>query len=506
MKVAIFGASGLVGRSMRHLLSKVNIEWVGTYNKHPFPNGYFLEKTNVDALEQFFTEHNVTHCINCIAERNVDLCEKDFSLANEINALFPGRLAFVCKQLSIYFLHISTDYVFDGSSPPYSPSSVPNPIQAYGKTKTEAENLIKQLYPESCIVRVPVLYTQNFTSILETAVTMIGKKVMDKTQKYKEDNFFIRRPVFIDDLASFLIPLLENKSSGIHHFFNPVDKVTKYEIAKKIGKFLEIDTFHIDPQQKSENNAGRPYDTQLIDNYNRKSFELTTLDEGIRLCFEKFKHPMLVNDMKPSESVFFLLDLDGTLLDTDKLHYESYKEAFSIFGYNFLNWDEYERLVSLEEYCRTILGDSYDKVKEQKNKIFLGAATIEYMPGAERFLEWILQTEQNFVVVTNTSRQTVAFYKEKLPLLHKITQWITRDDVNNPKPNPEPYKLAKERFWKGETFCIGVENTESGYESIRSSTDSIYIVCKAGSYTYKHLYTKDVYFISNWNNIFTKIN
>jgi dTDP-4-dehydrorhamnose reductase len=243
MKVAIFGASGLVGRSLRHFLTILDIEWVGTYNRSSFPNGHFLEKTDIASLEYFLKEYQITHCINCVAERNVDLCEKQWEAALETNCLFATRLAEASKHLNIFLIHISTDYVFDGSSPPYLPSSTPCPIQAYGKSKAQAEALIQTIYPEACIVRVPVLYTQRYTNILETAVTMIGKKVMDTTQLQKEDNYYIRRPVYIDDFAMFTIHLLQKKSSGRFHFYNPQDKVTKYQIASMIGHFLGKDIF-----------------------------------------------------------------------------------------------------------------------------------------------------------------------------------------------------------------------------------------------------------------------
>jgi dTDP-4-dehydrorhamnose reductase len=502
MKVAIFGASGLVGRSLRHFLTTLNIEWVGTYNTSSFPNGYSLEKTDTPSLESFMKDHEITHCINCVAERNVDLCEKQWEAAFETNCLFATRLAEASKQLDIFMVHISTDYVFDGSSPPYLPSSIPCPIQAYGKSKTQAEINIQKILPEACILRVPVLYTQRYTNILETAVTMIGKKVMDTTCLHKEDNYSIRRPVYIDDFALFILHFLKKKSSGLFHFYNPQDRVTKYDIASMIGKFLEKDISHIEAQDNPVNQAGRPYDTHLQDTqYDRSSYLFTTLEKGIQQCFERYRHPLLKKTEKPSEPILFLLDLDGTLVDTDTIHYESYKKAFESHGHVFLSRDEYEQLVSVEIYCKTRLGDDYETVKETKNRFFFETTTVDFILGAESMIQWLLAMEQNFVVVTNTSKQTVQFLQSKLPLLQRITKWITREDVQNPKPNTEPYKIAKERYGKNESFIIGFENTESGYLSLREVTPIIYILCQANSYVYKKLYKNDVYFLRDMTSL-----
>lgn len=501
MKVSIFGASGLVGRSLRDYFDEKKIDYIGTYNQSPYEGGFHLENTEEEYLVQFLKNHQITSCVNCVAQRNVDTCEKNWEDAYEINCAFAKRLALACKELNIFFVHLSTDYVFDGSNSPYSPTSPHNPIQAYGKSKDEAEKEVLAAYPDSCIVRVPVLYTQRYKTILETAVTMIGKKVMDRTRNYEEDNYCIRRPVFIDDLCVFVSDLVEKQKSGVYHFFNRKDAVTKYQMAKAIGNYLRVDTSHIKPVSASTNQAGRPYDTQLMDSqYNRDEYPETSIQEGILECFEKFKHkPFEWSPRLPADPTFFMIDLDGTLVDTDRIHYYSYKIAFEHHGFPFCSWEEYNTIISLETYCKEKLGLSYEEVKETKNKVFYSAESIGFLPGAERFLLWLLLRQQNFVIVTNTSRQTVAFLQSKIPLLQYVQQWVTREDVSNPKPDSEPYRLAKEKFWRGEPRILGFENTEAGYRSISPVASIVYILCESNSHTYKQLYKNDAYFISSFD-------
>lgn len=506
MKVAVLGASGLVGRSIFSLLKSQNIDSIGTYHTSPFPDGVKLSLTDIQSLELFLKENKITACINCIAERNVDLCEKEWEKIVEINCYFASRLAEACCCENIYLLHISTDYVFSGNEPPYYPDSNTCAIQAYGRSKELAEKEVIGKHSRSCIVRVPVLYTHLYKTLNETAVSILGKKVIDKTREWTEDNYFIRRPVFIEDMCYFLFDCLMKEKTGIYHFYNPNNALTKYQMIQHIGNYLGKDTLHISPQNTPSTVAGRPYDTHLLDTqYERSSYPNTSITEGIARCFNKLKHPLIKIDVSPSEPIFFMIDLDGTLVNTEKLHFESYTKAFQQHGYTFCNWDSYQKLSSIEDYCRASLGEEYNLVKETKNNLLYSEPSIHFIQGAEVFLDWLLQNKQNFVIVTNTSQRTVDFYKEKLPILQKISQWITRNDVINAKPNMEPYMLAKSKYWKEEQYIIGIENTVCGYEALKNISSCIYLITEYNSNTYNALCNNDIYIIKDLSDIYTSV-
>jgi beta-phosphoglucomutase-like phosphatase (HAD superfamily) len=124
------------------------------------------------------------------------------------------------------------------------------------------------------------------------------------------------------------------------------------------------------------------------------------------------------------------------------------------------------------------------------------------MPGAEVFLSWLLQTGQNFAIVTNTSASTVQFFQTKVPLLQKVTQWITREDVTFAKPNSEPYKKAVNRFSRGESYILGVENTLTGYIALKEVTPLIYILTQKT--TGNALSKNDAYFITTFMQMFNE--
>lgn len=83
--------------------------------------------------------------INCVAERRPDRVDKDEARARVLNVDLLTRLAEAAAAHGFHLIHVSTDYVFDGSSPPYAPDAAPNPLNAYGRQKLEAEEVLRKV-------------------------------------------------------------------------------------------------------------------------------------------------------------------------------------------------------------------------------------------------------------------------------------------------------------------------------------------------------------------------
>ncbi len=507
MNVLLCGASGITGRELGSLLTKYQIPWTGTYNTHPFPNGRKVDFTKKSEIESLFQEIKPSVCVNCIVERKVETCEKDWETTKRLNIDVPELLSELCNKYNIYLIHISTDYVFDGLHGPFTPQSQPNPLQNYGISKLIAECRVKTLCPSSCIVRVPVLYSASLKTISESAVTILGKKVLDPLTSSSEDNYFLRRPVFIADLCEYLVDCMKTKRYGIHHFYNPTDCLTKYQILQTIADILQKPIYHIRPNsEKPLYLAGRPYDTHLIDtSYDRDSYTFTSLRKGLEQVFQPFVHEPLNPKKKPSGSIFFLLDLDGTLVDTDTLHYEAYRDVLKEYKIEF-SWETYQTILHLDDYLSQQLpAEDFKVVKQKKLQKMLQVNTINLMPGAGNLLTYLDCYAINYAVVTNTSRPTIQHFQSLCKPLQKITQWITREDVSNPKPSSECYEKAIAQYGKGETCILGIENTITGYESLRSVTSKVYILAQPNSYTHKALQQYDCYFVSSLDDIFTNV-
>jgi S-adenosylmethionine synthetase len=495
MKVLVAGASGLVGRCLVDLLNHKNIQTIQTYNDRPIAGGYKVNFLNEQELENFFDEQKPTVCINCIVQRFTDVCEKDWVLTKKVNIDLPNIVSRVCTKKNVKLIHISTDYVFDGRKPPFLPTSKVNPLQNYGISKLIAEQRVLANQSEACIIRVPVLYCDKGETLEENAVTVIAKKVFNQVEKTSEDATSVRRPVYIPDFCNFIYDAIIEKYSGIYHFYNPYENTTKYDMAKCMGTLLDLPTSHISPADAT--GADRPYDTQLMDiQYNIKKYSFVALYEGIQRCLLPYWHP-LITKRENLKDIFILLDLDGTLIDTEELHYNSYVKAYK----------ERREYFSREDFYSLLNGVSVidvSDVRQRKNEILRSyEGELKWIEGAKEFLEYLLENNTNFAIVTNTERSNVEYFKTRFPLLEKVQNWVTREDTEFGKPNKEPYEKAIKNFMKDEKYIVGFENTINGVKSLVQVTKLVYCITNTTEQSYKLLKSMDIRLINDFNFINT---
>jgi len=483
--ILICGASGLVGREMCFFLDKKNVPYIGTYNTNKIdaPNMFQIDFSNTKMIEDFLDFHKITCCIFCIVERLTDVCEHNWNAIKKTNIDLVHSVSFLCKNRNIYFIHLSTDYVFDGMTQPNYPDSIKNPLQNYGISKLISEYRVLHNYrnmKEYCIIRTPVLYS-SYSKIHDNAVCLIAKNIMDlrRDKLIQEDNYSIRRPLYITDLCVFIYECYDKHRMGIYHFYNPYNKYTKYEICKYIGSYLNINTSHILPNNtKSEGIAPRPYDTQLMeDKIDTTNYSFHDFQETIETCFHKFKHPKITIEQKAD--FFIFLDLDGTIIDSNMAHYRAYYRVFEKYGKEMISvelWNDIIMNGSFDSYLREIfqVDTDVDKIKKEKLES-LREENILFTNGADIFLRYLIDNHFNFCIVTNTNIDTVNIFQEKLPLLKEIKQWICRNDYHLPKPASECYEVAKKKYYNGEKYIIGFEDSMVGYMALRPITDLIYI-------------------------------
>jgi dTDP-4-dehydrorhamnose reductase len=515
-RVFVCGASGLLGGDLCTYFQNHGIDYQGTYYRHPAPNLIQVDFNKSEDIEQAMKSFETTVCVNCVVERMVNVCEEDWQTTKSVNIDLPNRIARVCQKLGIHLIHISTDYVFDGKSPPYLPSSSTNPLQNYGISKLISENRVFASCKTTTVIRVSVLYTENVRNLEDNAVTLIGKKVLNRIEPSKEDNYSVRRPNYIPDFCHFIGDMVKNPKSGTFHYYNPHVATTKYQTAEYISEFLHKPMVnHIQPIERCDvpiEDVERPLDTQLIDNqYKINKYPFTPFIECIQRCFSGLYHPPLYLNQPPKKDIFFLLDLDGTLVDTDKLHFIAYHEALStIIQYN-LNYDTYEQAIQrggMDKFLKEnlLVCDAVKaQIKRRKTEYMLNNdEPVLLMKNAEKLIEYIHKYNIGHAVVTNTSKAVVESFKTRNPRLNSLENWVTREDYGAPKPDSECYKLALQKFGKNETHIIGIENTVLGYQSLSGVTKCIYIVTEKGAMFYDHFKRMDAYLINDFEQVFDK--
>jgi dTDP-4-dehydrorhamnose reductase len=497
MTILITGASGLLGRKLYDYLLRINsIKVIGTYNTTPYKNLIYVDFLNTKEVETLFVENDIKICINCIAKRYLDVCENNWNLTYKTNVEIPNILAKLCYKYRVHLIHISTDYVFDGKNKNGNyPDSLVNPLQNYGITKFLAEQRIRCSHNIWTIIRVPVIYSDKQTCLEESSVTTIGKKILNRLSSHHEDNYFIRRPLYISDLIPFIHNVITDKILGIKHFYNPYNKLTKYDIGEAISKLLNKKCNLLPVNQPPNDQVERPEDTYLLDNtLNINSYIFTNLDKSFQSCFNNLIHPSDLSD------TFLLLDLDGTLIDTDKIHYNCYKQIFDKdLDKYFFDYSKFDKIINTTgiDYYLDSLDIEKNKIKNRKQELIVQITKIDLIQGAEYLINYISQKKINHAVVTNTNLITVEKFKSICPVLNLLTNWITREDYKNSKPNSECYKKAKDIYYKGEKYIIGVENTLTGLDSLDKVTKCKYLIV-SNKNCYAYTYNKnDVYIIDN---------
>lgn len=162
MRVVVTGASGLLGRAVQARLSSEQHEVLALANSRATPPLVQLDLLDTDALRKTLQDFKPDVIVHAAAERRPDVVEKEPERSQELNVDVPGRIAEICRDLgtgSTRLIYISTDYVFDGSKPPYKVDSEPNPLNAYGTSKLLGERAVAEKGKQGHVtsLRVPVL-------------------------------------------------------------------------------------------------------------------------------------------------------------------------------------------------------------------------------------------------------------------------------------------------------------------------------------------------------------
>ncbi|TCJ20692.1 dTDP-4-dehydrorhamnose reductase [Rubrobacter taiwanensis] len=223
MKVLVTGAGGQLGLELMELMPARGYKVIGLTREE-------LDISDAEAVEGSLRKHRPGLVINAAAYTNVDSCEEETGLAYRVNTLGPRNLAQYGERLGCELLHVSTNYVFDGSSSrPYEPFDLPNPISAYGRTKLAGEEYVKCLSSRFYIVRTAGVYGMG-RNFVRTMLRLAGER---DTLKVKDDEFI--SPTYARDLAGGMIRVIESGMYGIYHITN-AGFCSWYEFAREIFK------------------------------------------------------------------------------------------------------------------------------------------------------------------------------------------------------------------------------------------------------------------------------
>ena len=206
-----------------------------------FTNRLQLDITHHEAVQEFIDENDIKVIINCAAYTQVDKAEEEPDLADAINHLAVGNLAQIAKNLSLKLIHISTDYVFDGTNRnAYLENDTPNPQTVYGQSKLDGEIALQKINPtNSIIIRTSWVYSKYGHNFVKSMLRLAKDR---DTISVVSDQ--IGSPTNAGDLAQAivkLIPQIKNDSVQVFHYSNN-GVCSWYDLAKAIFEIKKLPT------------------------------------------------------------------------------------------------------------------------------------------------------------------------------------------------------------------------------------------------------------------------
>jgi dTDP-4-dehydrorhamnose reductase len=291
MKILVTGANGLLGQKLVtllqpdknvHLIATARGPLVQKLNRGEFHQLNITDRSQVQAI---VGKTNPDVIINTAAMTQVDLCEteRDACVANNVTAV--EYLVNACEANNVRLIHVSTDFIFDGSHGPLDEQAEPKPVNFYGESKLAAENLILKSEIHWCILRTVLVYGIT-ADMSRSNIVLWVKKSLEEGKKISVVNDQWRTPTLAEDLATGCYLAAIKEATGIYNISGE-DFITPYDIATRTARFFGLDSSLITATDstKFKQPATRPLKTGfIIDKAKRElGYKPHSFEEGLRV-------------------------------------------------------------------------------------------------------------------------------------------------------------------------------------------------------------------------------
>jgi dTDP-4-dehydrorhamnose reductase len=297
MRVLITGANGLLGYKLIQLLSKQStIQTIATARKKigqlPAHVTFCeLDITDAEQTENVISLMKPAVIIHTAAMTNVDQCETDREGCWKANVTGVENLISACALNSCHLVHVSTDFIFDGSHGPLEENAVPNPVNYYGESKLAAEKAIINSTISWAILRTVLVFGVT-PDMSRSNIVLWVKKSLEEGKTIHVVNDQWRTPTLAEDLAMGCFLAAQKKATGIYHISGE-EMMTPYDIAIQTAEFFDLDKSLIKSTDSTQfrQPAARPPKTGFIISKAKKElgYQPHTFKEGLAVLASQLK-------------------------------------------------------------------------------------------------------------------------------------------------------------------------------------------------------------------------
>jgi dTDP-4-dehydrorhamnose reductase len=297
VKILVTGANGLLGQKLVELLEKDDtIQLIATAARLaaiPIGKGKFqlLDITDSAAVDRIIDEVKPDVIINTAAMTQVDQCEVQREACWKTNVLAVESLVNACRRNNVHLIHVSTDFIFDGTKELLDENAIPNPVNFYGESKLAGEKVVIKSDISWTILRTVLVFGVT-NDMSRSNIVLWVKRSLEDGKSIQVVNDQWRTPTLAEDLAMGCYLAAKKKAKGIFNISGK-DYLSPYDIAIRTADFFKLDKSLIKESDsvKFKQPARRPAKTGFLIDKARKElgYEPHSFEEGLQILASQLK-------------------------------------------------------------------------------------------------------------------------------------------------------------------------------------------------------------------------
>jgi len=292
MKVLVTGSNGLLGQKLTDLYrTKADVELIATArgeDRYAHKTGYIFETLDITEQAQVvavLTKHKPDVVINTAAMTNVDVCESDYEGCDALNVDAVNYLVTTCNAIGAHLVHISTDFIFDGTHGPVLENEEPKPLSYYGLSKLKAENIIQNQSINWCILRTVLVYGV-VSDMSRSNIVLWAKNNLEQGKNLNVVGDQFRTPTLAEDLAQGCFLAASQKAKGIFNISGS-DFMSVFDLVYRVASFWKLDKslLNLSTSEGIKQPAKRPPITGFIIDKakNQLGYQPHSFEDGLAL-------------------------------------------------------------------------------------------------------------------------------------------------------------------------------------------------------------------------------